>query len=291
MDPVRQAPKGTPINWANLNPFNKAERRAAGAGDEPQPQPKERTDVSDDPNNLDPAKKINSKGGEGHDPMLEFESLWQPNVDKDGKPVVENKASGSYIPQMDGKKLSEMVSKMDFTKDFTPEEVEAFNGQDANTRTAAFGSMMNKVARRAFSSALAASTKLNEAGFNTARERFMGEVPDHVREMMTENELSGSVSVMKNPAFAPMVNMIKKQYLAKFPKATPGEVNKAVTQYFDAFGAELTKKPAGPGNVNSAQKKLRQGSPDADFMDWISAEVGPAGMFQDGGNEGEESQQ
>lgn len=264
--------------WAGSNPFAKADNKALAPAPAAKPVAKKPGDVTEDK-----TKEIKGVQQEGDDPLLQFDSLWQPNKDKDGKDIVpDNSKPKSYLPTIDSTKFEAMVGKMDFTRDFSPEEMEAFNGQDPAQRTAAFGSMMNKVARRAFSSSFAAANKIAEQGLAGARDRFVGEIPEHVRGMMTDSELSGSVSITSNPAFAPLVDNVKKQYLQKFPKATATQVNTAVKQYFDHLGAELNKKSSKNEDSPDNSKKLRQGNPDADFMEWISGEA-PHGdqMFSD----------
>lgn len=266
------------------NPFAAADSKAVGG---PQPQPRQEQ-TRQEPNRQEnksgtvPEGDKGTKGPKqaqsGDDPMLNFESLWQPDMDEKGVPKVKtDNSKKSYLPQIDAKKFEEMVGKMDFTRDFTPEHIEAVKG-GGDGAVSALAAMMNGVGRRAFTSSFAAANKLSEQGFSAARDRFMSEVPDHVRDLMVDNELSGSAEYSKNPALAPIVSSVKKQYLQKFPKATAGEINTAVNQYFAYLGKELNKPK---GDQNSEQtdnaKKLRRGDGDADFMDWIAKEVGEVG--------------
>lgn len=256
--------------WADLNPFARADKSAASS-----PNPPDKTKVNDDTNKDrndgivdDPNKKK-----EADDPLLKFDTLWQPNVGKDGKPIVEDKTSKPYL-QYDAKKLNEMVEKVDFTRDITPEEWKAV-GEGGENAVSAISGILNKVTRKSFLTAFQASTKLAEQGFHSARERFAGEVPEHVRDLILDSELS-SDPIMKNPAFAPVVKTVKQQYLAKFPKASPAELNAAVKQYFQYMGKELNappKKDNAPELTDNAAK-LRRGAPDSDFFEWLGAEVG-----------------
>lgn len=262
---------GGGINWASMNPFAKADR---GEITPPNPDPKTnqviKSDVvPDDPNN----PKLKNKPEGEDDPLLKFDDLWQPNKDKDGKVIEDtNSQPSSYLPQIDPKKLGEMVNKMDFTKSFTSEEVEAIKAGGDNA-VAALASMMNKASRQAFQVSLAAATKLAEQGVANAHQRFISDIPEHVRNHMLENDL-GSDPIFKNPALQPIVKSVKDQYLKKFPKATPAELNNAVKQYFNYVGTELNKKPEDKTNTSDKNSsKLRQGDPTADFEEWLGKEV------------------
>lgn len=261
------------VNWAAANPFKKADTKAATPQQQPQnkTQDKGKTEES----NLEPNKNKNKNSQEGDDPLLNFESLWQPDLDEKGQPKVkQDNKSKSYLPTVDSKKFGEMVNQMDFTRDFDDTDLaDLREGGDKGIQ--ATMRMINKANRRSFQSAFAAANKMAEQGFSGARDRFMGEVPDHVRDMMLDSELSSSAEYMKNPALSPIVNTVKKQYLQKFPKATPSEINNAINQYFAYLGGELNKKKPDPNQTQDDHAtKLRRGAPDADFMEWISKEVG-----------------
>lgn len=263
------------LNWAATNPFKKADAKASGTSS-PQQQPKQQDKTQQVDPNKDNKQQQNKQTDTGDDPLLNFSSLWQPDMDeKTGQPKVkQDNSKKSYLPSIDPKKFEEMVGKMDFTRDFTPEDIEAVKaGGDGAVQ--ALANMMNGVGRRAFSSSFAAANKIAEQGFSGAKDRFMSEVPDHVREMMIDSELHGSEEFMKNPALAPIVSTVKKQYLQKFPKASPAEINSAIKQYFSYLGGELNKSKPDPNKQQDDNaSRLRKGDVNADFMEWISKEVG-----------------
>lgn len=278
MEPVRQ---NRDFSWANLNPFAKADRG------EISPQPQQRQSdkpIQDAIDDNDPNKEIKNKdkGGEGDDPLLQFENLWHPNVDKEGNPIVEDNTPQGYLPKLDSKKLGDLVNKMNFTDGITEEEMTAMKAGGEGAVTANLA-VLNRAARKAFTVSLSAATRLTEQGFTNAQGRFTSEIPEHVRGMLTDNELSGSIGILKNPAFAPVVDSVKQQYLKKFPKAGPKEVNSAVKQYFDYMAKEMTKKPdADLDTNNSNTKRLKAGDPNADFLQWIEKEIpGTSSMFND----------
>ncbi len=259
--------------WADLNPFARADR-----GQVSDPNPPNKNQVIDDPNKdrNDLITEDPNKKKEADDPLLKFDSLWHPNVDKDGKPIVEDKTPKPYLPAVDETKLNAMVAKMDFTRDISPEEWKAVS-EGGENGIAAIASILNKVSRKSFLTAFQASSKLTEQGFHTAKERFTGEVPEHVRDLILDSELSAD-PIMKNPAFSPIVKTVKEQYLRKFPKASPAELNNAVKQYFQFLGKELNtpnKNQQTQETDNAA--KLRRGAPDSDFFEWLGQEVNVPG--------------
>lgn len=229
------------------------------------------SDQTDDPNN-----KQQKKDGASDDPLLDFNELWQPNKDKDGKVIQDQQGPTSYLPAIDPTKFAGMVEKMDFTRSIKPEDWAAIQaGGDGATK--ALANVLNTTVRQSFMTTFSAMNKLVEQGFSGAEERFLGKVPDHVRDIMVDSSLEGSNPIVSNPAFAPMVKSVKQQYLNKYPKASPGAVNKAVNAYFDKMYQDMEAHKAGGVNKNKNNQRpnaLSQGTDDADFLGWLGKEVG-----------------
>lgn len=257
------------LPWALTNPFAKADKVAIEG-----PQPKQQTNKTDDvidPN--DPNKKLTqNKSGVSDDPMADLESLWQPNMDKDGKVIEEEVDDGAYMPTLDNKKLQAMVDRMDFMSGITKEEMDAVKagGEDS---LGAIANIVNRAGRTSFTRAFHASSKLAEQGFTRAQERFMKTVPNQVRDMMVENGMNEAVGITQNPMFKPLVNQVKAQFLKKFPKATPGQVNEGLKKYFDAMEAEFGKNKKQNIKVDDPSTKLRKGDANADFEAWLGDEI------------------
>lgn len=206
------------------------------------------------------------KKKEGDDPMLNFENLWQPNVDKDGKPI-KKAGPKQFTPTIEPKAMAAMLDKTDFTKDFTPEEMQAI-AKGGDEAVAAIGSMINKATKRSFVMAFSGSQKMMEAAVQAARQDALSEVPNYVRDQMIDSELSRENVLMGNPAYKPMVEHIKRQYQEKFPKASPAEINKGVRAYFDKMVKDMnesTNKVEDPKNDDL----VKAGDPNADWADWF----------------------
>src|SRR5713226_658939 len=118
------------LPWALSNPFAKADKVAIEGS---KPPIQKTNDITND-NTVDPNKKApQNKSGVGDDPMSDLESLWQPNMDKDGKVIEDDVDDGTYMPNLDSKKLQAMVDKMDFMAGITKEEIDAIKagGEDS----------------------------------------------------------------------------------------------------------------------------------------------------------------
>jgi hypothetical protein len=278
------------INWAEMNPFARADRgqtgeptgRTAKGGTGPT---NDLNPNADDPN-ADPNKVKNKQAGQGDDPLLKFDSLWQPNKDKDGKDIVDDNSNQDkpYLPALDSKKFDALVGGMDFSRGISAEDWKAV-GEGGENAIKAMANIMNHVGRQSFKHAFQASTRITEAGFSSARERFTGDIPNHVRDIVVDNELAADNPIMKNPAFAPVVKQVKEQYLRKFPKATPQELNGAVRSYFAYMAKELNQKPNADQTVDDNARKLRKGDVDADFMEWLGEEIRPPAFNDQTGDE------
>lgn len=255
------------LSWSEINPF--AEKKSP---ERPAPEKKESTEETAELN-ADGTPKVKSKPGEGDDQLAHFESFWQPNKDKDGKEILEsNDDSTPYLPNIDQKKFGEIVGKMDFSKSFKPEHLAAIEKGGAEA-TQALVEMMNSVGRQSFAAAFTASQRATEAGFGNARNRFKSGLPEHVRDLMSDNGLNEALSITKNPVFEPMVKSVKAQYLKKFPKATPAEVNAGVKQYFDYLQKELSGGSKTAEETLDNKQKLRTGAGDANFLEWADQDL------------------
>jgi len=256
---------GDPNNKANQGPQNQPNpnaRQQPKSGMQPDP-----IENQIDDNNPDP----DSKNKEGNDPLLEFGKLWENEVEDPKNP--KPKEPTSFLPVIDPRKLGEMVGKMDFTKSVTPEQLTKITagGEEA---TKALLDVINNVGRQAVTVAFHSSTRLAEKGISNAQERFLEKVPSHVKDIMVQNGLSDSSAIMKNPAYAPLVEGVRARFQARYTKASPSQIESAVNQYFSKMAADITgaqEKKDSP--VANNADKLRKGSPDADWENWLQSEL------------------
>lgn len=225
--------------------------------------------INDPQNKVDPNPDLNKKiPGEGDDPMLAFDKLWEDDpVDPKNPPEVE---PTTFLPTIDPAKLQENFNKIDFSKYASPEETAAIiaGGEGA---AKAHASILNKSMRQAMLTMFTASSKMVEAGLATAQDRFFKKVPSHVKDILVEGNLTKSSKLMSNPAFAPMIEGARQRYQEKFPKATADQISNAVERYLQEFVKQATVKDETdkPTNV----EKLKKGDGSADWEDWIKPEL------------------
>lgn len=250
------------------NPFSPVKEVQAPNPLDKQPP---KSGVVPDPDKTNQNKDVKGTTVESDDPLLDFDKLWQPNVDAAGKPVVKQTGPKSYLPKFDPKVFGDMVGKMDFTKDFTSEELQAVakGGEEA---LAAHASMMNKVGRRSFMTAFAGTQKMMEAGLQNAKTDMESGIPEYVRGQLIDSEIESSNPLVKDQAFAPMVKSVKEQFREKFPKASPADINRGVNAYFDKVYERLS-------GVKNKQEPIenkdlvKAGDPNADWQEWFDLEI------------------
>jgi hypothetical protein len=225
--------------------------------------------ITDDDDSIDPSTgKPKDKKKPGDDPMYQFDKLWDNEIEDPKNP--KPKEPTGYLPAVDPKKLTDMVGKMDFTKSVTPEQLQAINGGGENATKALF-QVINDASRQALIAAFQSSTRLSEKGFENAKNRFLGEVPSHVKDIMVQNGLNSSSAIMKNPAYAPMVDGVRARFQERYPKATPAQIETVVNKYFTDMANEITgSAKAKETTVVSNADKLKKGTSDADWDSWLN---------------------
>jgi hypothetical protein len=225
-------------------------------------------------NNNNGNKGGNNSGGEGgeltlgDDQLGDFKDLWQPDTNADGTPKTNTQTS--FLPALDPTKLNEALGKFDVSKLITPEDSQAMiaGGQGAVTATV---NVINKALRQSMATMYTANHRTMESAFTGAETRFLGKVPNSVKDVMTSDALTSSNAIMKNPAYAPMVNAVRQQFQDKYPKANPSEISSAVNKYFERMAGDLTKKEPNAGEIATSEaQKRKTGAPDANFEDWFT---------------------
>jgi len=254
------------MNWLIRNPFAAAPTTAPAATtniptDQPPPDAGDPIKVNvDDPTKGDPNKKPEGDGSLG-----DFGKLWDTDPVDPNKPP-QDKVTG-FTPQFDQAKLAEQISKIDFTKSVTPEQKAAIiaGGEGA---TQALMDVLNTTNRQTFASMFAASQRMVESALEKAQKQFLDAVPGHVKDMMVSNALTSSNPIVKNPAYAPMVETVRRKMQEKYPKASATEIETGVNSYFDQMVADMTKKGQDP-NAPDNKSQIKSGDPKADWESWF----------------------
>lgn len=213
-------------------------------------------------------KPIKSNTENGDDSALKLDGLWDNEVNADGTPKVQEPDTG-YLPKVDPVKFKEALSKIDFTKSITPELSAAINAGGEGAY-AALQQILNTSSREVVATMFSTTQKMFESGMQNAKSKFAGDVDGRVKSIMVENQLTVSNPIMKDPIYGPMVDAVRQQFLSKYPKATPAQIEQGVNNYFDAAVEKMTtaknnKNTTAPDNT----QKLKTGDPTAEWDTWI----------------------
>jgi hypothetical protein len=225
-------------------------------------------------NNQQTGNTLNPQANpKGQDPLSDFTKLWENDVVDPNNP--QPGQVSTYLPNLDPAKLNQMVGQLDFTRNITPEQKAALAGGGENA-VQAMMDVVNMATRSAFLMGFQGTHKMVETGLGNAKNAFVGEIPNYVKEQMSIDGLTTSNPIMSDPAYGKLVDDVRRQIQVKNPKATPTQVQQAVNRYFDDMVGTLTKAKSQntqqDGNQNDL--KLKQGAADADWEGWFSEAAG-----------------
>lgn len=200
-------------------------------------------------------------------PLEGFAKLWEIKTDDKGT------VAPSLVPKMnmDPAKLREHVSKIDFLSGINPELLQkAMAGNDPQSLL----QVVNSAVQAAFQQGVTTSAQMMEAGFGAQANTLLTHtLPTSMADYATKNAVVNSNAVMNNPAVAPLVDMVRKQFQGANPAASPVEIQTAVSTYFDAMSQEVLKASGYQvqaqqtgNNVNGLQPRQVQ-----DWSTWVPA--------------------
>lgn len=195
---------------------------------------------------------MSTAGTENKSPLDQYSDLWQTDKsDKQGDPEPD-------IFAIDQTKLGEAAGKLDFTKVIKPEQLQAI-ARGGDEAVNAFAQAMNAVAQATWQSNFATSAKLMEEVFAKKEAELESRISSAIKNQNIDSALSTN-PVFKHPAARPVVGAIARAMSAKFPEASPQELQ--------AKAAELLAEIAG-GKVNQDQN-ISQNKADTKtgFTDW-----------------------
>jgi len=177
------------------------------------------------------------KGTDPQSPMDNFKDLF--NLSDEDKKRVAEQGMPEKLFNVDPEKLNESVGKMSF-----------IDGQQANQLfqqalkgdQTALTNLLNGVAQKVYLQAAQLSATLSEKAATTTADNFQKNLPQHFREMQAGEGLQQLNPAYAHPAFQPVIDGLKRQFLTKYPNATSGEITKMVSSYLDAM-AQTRKAP------------------------------------------------
>jgi len=199
-------------------------------------------------NNAAPAVDNNANKQETS-PLDQFSGLWDTAAPK--------QSETSKFLQMDPTKMMEAVSKVDFSKAITPENLAAITtgGEGA---AKAYVDSLNKVAQTVMAQTIGSTTKIMEAALKKQSEEFTSSLPDTIRKHTANESLRGENPIFANPAVQPLIQGLQSQLAVKYPNATAAELNKMAKDYMVTVFGEVAPKPDLTKDANGKPKKQEQ---------------------------------
>ena len=196
------------------------------------------------PNGVVPA------GSNGESPLDKFKDVWQPkqtdpNAPKPAEPIT-------------AEQMMAAAGQVDFTKVLNQEDLAkvAAGGQEAVT---ALANILNKSMQTSYGHSALAATRLVEKAVSQAEERFVSQLPNLINQQSSKNALLSDNPAFKNPAVAPIVEMIHNQLVEKFPNATPDEIKSMAKEMMS--GAAQVFNPT-TGQTQTADQKAKAAAED-----------------------------
>jgi len=163
----------------------------------------------------------------------------------------------SLLPKnfnLDPKGVMDQASKINFLQQLPDEMVtKALSGD-----VASFKQIINNAVQQGFAAATLASGELTKQTFGNAQDVLNKDLlPTAFRRQAVDAALNEVNPAFTNPAVAPMLEMLKSQFMQKYPTATPAQIAAHAQDYLSqmsnmivtASGGTVTPKGnRGPGN-------------------------------------------
>lgn len=160
-------------------------------------------------------------------PLADFGDLWKP--DPNAKPAA------SLVPEfnIDPKKLMETSRGIDFSKQISAAAMEAAKAGDPSQA-------INEAVQAGFAQSFGAAAQLLKDAMSQQAKTFNETI---MPEVLRRNEISRGLSddnkLFDNPAVAPMLKMVERQFADKYPTAPASEVTAKAKEFIKQFGNEI----------------------------------------------------
>ena len=206
----------------------------------------ENKDLSANPATTDKNGKMPGTDGVAENPLDVYSKMF------------DNANNGSELQaptfKIDPKVLSNVSSKMDFTKGIAPELVSKATTGDVS----ALMEIIKTVGQNSYRASIEHTTALTDS-FMTQRGEYEGQVlAKGVRSQLTSAELANAPNY-NHPVVKAELNRIASQFAAANPDASPQEVAKAAQKYISDLQSALN--PADPNRNPDGSNKPEE-------MDW-----------------------
>lgn len=192
-------------------------------------------------------------------PLDAFGNLW------DNSDNAKNEQQLGVLGEISPQKIAEAASKVNFAKVVKPEDLTAIR-EGGDGAVQALANALNSATQAVYAQSALASSKLIEQATNQLEERILAKLPDQVRRNLLDNSMVEENAALTHPAAAPLVKLVQNQLATKYPDATPSQLKKMATDYFNNSMQAIT----GVNVSNTQQPQATKSSPAE--IDW-SAEL------------------
>ena len=191
--------------------------------------PASKTELSANPPAVGPDGKMPGTDTNNQNPLDVYSKMFD----------TANNSSDIQAPtfKIDAKVLSEVSSKMDFTKGVNPEVLQKATSGDVN----ALMDIIKTVGQNSYRAAIEHNTALTDTFLTTRGDFEKKNLERGVKSQLTASELSSAPNY-NHPVVKAELNRIAKQFAAANPDSSPQEVAKAAQKYISDLQAALNPK-------------------------------------------------
>lgn len=185
-------------------------------------------------------------------PLSEYSKVWDTPANGTGLP--------SSVPQFttDPAKLTEISKTIDFRNAIDPELAKKALTGDMDS----FMQVLNQVGQAGFAQAAGMSSTLVQKAMTAQNEKLQNELlPEFARRDAISSSLRENNSLYSNPAIAPMLHSLEKQFSAAYPNASPQEVRDHATRYMQGVSEQVVAQ-SGRIVTNAPQASQSRGKED-----------------------------
>lgn len=176
------------------------------------------------------------------DPLAGFTNLWQKPAADPNNPNPAPVGPNFNVKPED---IQKIASGYDFRQAITPELMGKIQGGGAEALTAMLEAM-NTMQQVAFTQSALAATKIVETTYNQTQDVLTNSIDKQIKSNQVASTIYKDNPALKNPAVAPMIEMVKHNLMQHNPLASAEEIaalaSHYITEVANAFNAPQLQK-------------------------------------------------
>lgn len=200
-----------------------------------------------------------NKPNEPENPLDSFKDLWAAPKEGDPKPETFDP---NKLFNMDPAKVSEQVSKLNFTQSI-PRELMAKVAAGGEEATQAMLAIVNQSTQQAFMQSMMVSSEMIKGAMGQANNHLDTRIEQRAKQLQAASQLREKHPILSNPAVAPMISAMEAQFATKYPNATAAELSKMAEDYVTKFAGAVS------GSSNSQEENGQAGKGGDGATNWL----------------------